>query len=162
MILTNMPEEILYFIKPPTRTKEEFKDQSEPDTKPKEEEGKMAKAPKNDDQDVCALVGSSFHYDKINEAQWSFKKISDLMKTMKTGKILLFHEVEKIYGSLYDLFNQNYNLSFDKWQCRIALGETQVLAEVNKKFKAIILHSNSRAALENAEPPFLNRFEKIL
>ena len=69
---------------------------------------------------------------------------------------LILKDLEIVYPSLYELFNQNYiYLNGKKF---VHLGESKSLALVNDNFKVIVLIEKDK--LENQEAPFLNRFEK--
>ena len=78
---------------------------------------------------------------------------------MEEGKVLLLKDLESIYPSLYDLFNQNFTVVSDKNFARIALGSSNnSLSFVHNDFKCIILVDENE--IEKEEAPFLNRFEK--
>ena len=67
--------------------------------------------------------------------------------------------MEHIYSSLYDLFNQNFATYGEKRYCRIALGALyNPKCTINKNFHCIIFIDEKD--LHQADPPFLNRFEK--
>jgi len=78
---------------------------------------------------------------------------------MEQGKILILKDLELIYPSLYDLFNQNFTVVSEKNFARIALGSSNnSLSFVHPNFKCIILVDEKE--IEKEEAPFLNRFEK--
>jgi hypothetical protein len=67
--------------------------------------------------------------------------------------------MEPIYGSLYDMLNQNYSVVGNKRNCRVALGAfSSPMCHVASNFRCIVLVDER--AVEKCDPPFLNRFEK--
>ena len=69
------------------------------------------------------------------------------------------NNLESIYPSLYDLFNQNFTYISGKKYARIALGYAHDMSiEVNPNCRIIILIDQNQ--IKNQDPPFLNRFEK--
>jgi hypothetical protein len=67
--------------------------------------------------------------------------------------------MELIYPSLYELFNQSFTKEGSKKKVRIALGNSfNPDLIVNDKFKIIIIVDPEE--IEKQDPPFLNRFEK--
>ena len=78
---------------------------------------------------------------------------------MEKDTFLILKDMESIYPSLYDLFNQNFVKVKGKKYARIALeSKTNSFSEVNDKFRCIIIVDEDR--LPEQEIPFLNRFEK--
>ena len=78
---------------------------------------------------------------------------------MEQNKILLLTDLEAVYPSLYDLFNQNFTVVSKKNYARIAMGSTNnTFSLVDDGFKCIVLVDE--AGLKKAMAPFLNRFEK--
>jgi len=64
-----------------------------------------------------------------------------------------------VYGSLYELFNQNFMVVGKKKNCRIALENmNNPMCYVHEKFHCMILLNEKKIPL--SDPPFLNRFEK--
>lgn len=110
-------------------------------------------------QNRAIFIGSKFEND-LNKEEYSFRKLSDIIMYMETGWTIIMQDMDDIYGSLYDLFNQNFTIvGGNKKNCRIALGSViNPMCLVNDKFHCIImLHEDQ---LSKCEPPFLNRFEK--
>ena len=104
------------------------------------------------------FIGSQFEKD-TNSEFYSGKLLNKIQLTMEQEQILILKSLEYIYPSLYDLFNQNFTKSGEKQFAKIALGySNNVLSEVNKKFKCIVLVDQNE--IDKQEPPFLNRFEK--
>ena len=80
---------------------------------------------------------------------------------MEQGILTVFKNLESIYPSLYDLFNQNFTNIHQQKYARIAVGNSNnKMCEVNNNFKCIILIEQND--IHNQDPPFLNRFEKYL
>ena len=75
---------------------------------------------------------------------------------METENIIILKDLEIVYPSLYELFNQSYtyllNIKFTR------LGKSKSLSMVNDKFKVIVLVDKENIPKE--DPPFINRFEK--
>lgn len=72
---------------------------------------------------------------------------------------LILKGMEPVYGSLYDMLNQNYSIVGTKRNCRVALGAfSSLMCHVSPRFRCIVLVDER--ALARCDPPFLNRFEK--
>ena len=78
---------------------------------------------------------------------------------MNQDIVLILQNLEEIYPSLYELFNQNYVIIGDKSFTKIAFSSSKSSSEVHKKFRIILLVSQK---LDEVAPPLLNRFEKQL
>jgi hypothetical protein len=80
---------------------------------------------------------------------------------LPSHQCLILKDLEHIYGSLYDMLNQNYTVVGSKRNCRIALGAfSNPMCHVHEDFRCIVLVD--QAKLDQSDPPFLNRFEKQL
>ncbi|CAB4437407.1 unnamed protein product [Rhizophagus irregularis] len=82
------------------------------------------------------------------------------MMCVETGRPLILTDLEIIYGSLYDLWNQNYIVvgSKDnvKYFTRVALGAyANPMLYVSPNFKCILVMDEKNMA--SADPPLLNR-----
>ena len=78
---------------------------------------------------------------------------------MLLNKEKILKNLESVYPSLYDLFNQNFTVHGNKNYSRLALGSnTNTFAYVDKEFRCIVNVETSK--LDKEEAPFLNRFEK--
>ena len=105
------------------------------------------------------LIGSKFkndlksgiYYEKI------LKKITDIINT---NSVLILKDLDKIYASLYELFNQNSTLMGDKKFVRIAFEYATISFEVNKDFHCIVIVNKNDIDNSKLSPNFLNRFEK--
>lgn len=103
-------------------------------------------------------IGSKFEKD-INDEKYLFNELTKIQMSLEKDILLILKDLDKIYPSFYDLFNQNFTEISGKQYCRIAMGNRKIsLAEVNKLFKCIILID--KAEKNTLDPPFLNRFEK--
>ena len=106
------------------------------------------------------FLGSRFE-DDINTEEYSAKIIHKIQVCMEKGTITVFKNLESIYPSLYDLFNQNFLIQDNKKYARIAIGSSNNKPyEVNDNFKSIIIVDEND--IQKQDPPFLNRFEKYL
>ncbi|CAG8754924.1 2170_t:CDS:2, partial [Dentiscutata heterogama] len=82
---------------------------------------------------------------------------------VEAGRPLILTDLEIIYGSLYDLWNQNYivvgSADDPKYYTRVALGAyANPMLYVAKTFRCILVLDEKK--LRHADPPLLNRFEK--
>ena len=68
--------------------------------------------------------------------------------------------LDKIYGNLYDFFNQGYIKSEKGIQCRIGFERNQKITEVNENIRCVIIEDKEKSG--KTERAFLNRFEKVL
>lgn len=106
------------------------------------------------------IVGSNLEND-LNKEQYGFRSLSDIILYVEKGISVILKDMEHIYSSLYDLFNQNFAQFGDKKYCRIALGALlNPKCYVHENFHCIIFMSDQVEALKKADAPFLNRFEK--
>ncbi|PKK80816.1 hypothetical protein RhiirC2_723487 [Rhizophagus irregularis] len=110
--------------------------------------------------DPVIILGSQFPEDQDD---YSYSVLSRIMMCVETGRPLILTDLEIIYGSLYDLWNQNYIVvgSEDdpKFYARVALGAyANPMLYVAPTFRCILVMDESK--LEKADPPLLNRFEK--
>ena len=106
------------------------------------------------------FLGSRFE-DDINKEEYSVKMLQKIQICMEQGILTVFKNLESIYPSLYDLFNQNFHIIHQQKYARIAVGNSNnKMYEVNNNFKCIILIEQND--VQNQDPPFLNRFEKYL
>ena len=104
------------------------------------------------------IIGSTFE-DDIQKEFYSIKKLNEIQSYLYEDTILILKNLQSIYPSLYDLFNQNFKQFGDKRYTRIALGHSNSMYQpVHKEFRCIILVDPDE--IEKEDPPFLNRFEK--
>lgn len=108
-------------------------------------------------KDVTTILGSRFSDNQGNE--YNYRILNRIILCMEQPQVLILKDLDDIYGSLYDMLNQNYSIVQGKKHCRVALGPfSNPTCEVNDKFKCIVIIDESN--IENTDPPFLNRFEK--
>ncbi|GES90916.1 hypothetical protein GLOIN_2v1785271 [Rhizophagus clarus] len=112
------------------------------------------------DLDPVVILGSQFPDDRED---YYYSVLRRIMMCVEAGRPLILTDLEIIYGSLYDLWNQNYIVvgSKDnvKYFTRVALGAyANPMLYVSPNFKCILVMDENKLAL--ADPPLLNRFEK--
>ena len=105
------------------------------------------------------LVGSKYKTD-IRSGRYSEEILNKIKYIMETDNVLIFRDLDMIYASLYDLFNQNFTCMGDKKFARIAFEYAKISSEVNKDFHAIVIVNQNQIKNLKLDPPFLNRFEK--
>ena len=111
-------------------------------------------------QNRITLIGSKFPADS-NTDVYSFRVLSEVILYMEKGWTLVMQGLDNIYGSLFDLFNQNFSIIGKRKNCRIALGSVaNPMCGVADDFRCIVLVEESE--VPQMEPPFLNRFEKYV
>ncbi|XP_064628010.1 uncharacterized protein LOC135487838 [Lineus longissimus] len=104
------------------------------------------------------IFGSKFKDDQ-NSEDYHCRKLSEIILCMEQGTVLVLKDLDSVYGSLYDMLNQNYSTIGEKQICRVARGAfSNPICEVHKKFKCIVLIDVEK--VDYTDPPFLNRFEK--
>ncbi|KAL4235117.1 hypothetical protein ACF0H5_006755 [Mactra antiquata] len=103
------------------------------------------------------IFGSQFDEDLTDD--YNYRILSRIILCMEQGMILVLKDLDNIYGSLYDMLNQNYTIIGKKKNCRVALGPySNPICHVADNFRCIVLVDESM--LDLSDPPFLNRFEK--
>ena len=105
------------------------------------------------------LVGSKYKAD-IKKGRYSEEILNRIKYIMETDNVLILRDLDMIYASLYDLFNQNFTCMGDKKFARIAFEYAKISSEVNKDFHAIVIVNKNQIKNLKLDPPFLNRFEK--
>ena len=102
--------------------------------------------------------GSRFKND-LNSEEYSLKVLNKLQVYMERRNILILKNIDSIYPSMYDLFNQNFTVLSNKNYARLAVGSNiNTFAYIDNEFKCIIDVDSNK--IDEQEPPFLNRFEK--
>ena len=113
---------------------------------------------KDINKELSFYIGSGFYVD-IHSEGYGLKILNKIQLQMEQNKILLLSDLDAMYPSLYDLFNQNFTVVSKKNYARIAMGSTNnTFSLVNDGFKCIVLVDEK--GLEQEKAPFLNRFEK--
>ena len=105
------------------------------------------------------LVGSKYKKD-LKTGVYSEEILNRIKYIMETDNILILRDLDMIYPSLYDLFNQNFTCMGDKKFARIAFEYAKISSEVNKDFHCIVIVNKNQISNLKLDPPFLNRFEK--
>ena len=105
------------------------------------------------------LIGSKYKRD-LSSGRYIEEVLNKIKYIIGTETILILKDLNKIYPSLYDLFNQNFILFGDKKTVRIAFEYTKISSEVNKDFHAIVIVNEKQIEKLKLDPPFINRFEK--
>ena len=111
------------------------------------------------DKETITIFGSAFEEDLSDE--YNYRILSRIILCMERDCVLILRDLENIYGSLYDMLNQNYTVVGGKKNCRVALGAySNPMCQVHDGFRCIVLVDQHK--VDYADPPFLNRFEKQL
>ena len=105
------------------------------------------------------LVGSKYKND-IKSGQYSEEILNKIKYIMESPNILILRDLDMVYPSLYDLFNQNFTNCGDKKFARIAFEYAKVSSQVNADFHAVVIVNKRQIEQLKLDPPFLNRFEK--
>ena len=106
------------------------------------------------------LLGSHFEKDLKSE-EYITSLLQKIQVSMKVGEIIIMNNLESLYPSLYDLFNQTLTQVCGRKYSRITIGSsTESIFEVNDNFKCIVLVDKNK--LNTQDRPFLSRFEKQL
>ena len=111
------------------------------------------------EKETITIFGSRFEEDMSDD--YNYRILSRIILCMERNCILILRDLECIYGSLYDMLNQNYSVVGKRKNCRVALGaNSNPMCYVNDGFRCIVLVDYNK--VDYADPPFLNRFEKQL
>ena len=110
-------------------------------------------------KEIITIYGSYFEEDLSEE--YNYRILSRIILCMERDCILILRDLDRIYGSLYDMLNQNYAVVGNRKNCRVALGAySNPMCQVNDGFRCIVLIDQHK--VDFSDPPFLNRFEKQL
>ncbi|XP_061167398.1 E3 ubiquitin-protein ligase rnf213-beta-like [Saccostrea echinata] len=103
------------------------------------------------------IFGSQFEDDQYDD--YSYRILSKIILCMEQGHVLVLKDLEMVYGSLFDMLNQNYSSIGERKHCRIALGPySNPLCYVHEAFKCVVVVNKEIIIRQNA--PLLSRFEK--
>lgn len=106
---------------------------------------------------TMTLIGSKFPDDQND--QYTYRMLNKVILCMETGVLLILKDLNQIYESLYDMFNQKYSIVGRKKNCRVSLGaQSNPMCHVHDQFRCILVYPSDK--ILRADPPFLNRFEK--
>ena len=114
-------------------------------------------------KDYIFLTGSQFQQDKKAAEKgggYSEDLLNKIQYQMSKDSVLILKNLEVIYPSLYELFNQNYIKIGDKYFSKIAFASSKSSSEVHKNFRVILLITQQQLDKMKVDPPLLNRFEK--
>ena len=104
------------------------------------------------------FIGSKFEKD-IKEESYSAGLLNKLQYTVSQDNVMILKNLDSIYPSLYDLFNQNFIKAGERNYARISLGYSKTHTYfVNNNFKCVVLLDETE--IEKQDPSFLNIFEK--
>ena len=107
---------------------------------------------------IYFIEGSPFAND--NSSEYQFDIIGQIQKHAEKDHCIILHNLNQIYAFLYDLFNKNFIKKDGKNYARICHGNySEQLTHINEEFRVIIMVN--KKYLDQVEPPFLNRFEKM-
>ena len=101
----------------------------------------------------------------VSKKESNLELFSNIKSYISLGHFIIMKNLDELYGSLYDLFNQKFTEVDGRKYCYLYFGESKHRVEVHPKFNCIILVNaetgKSAAEIEVSQPaPFLNRFEK--
>ena len=105
------------------------------------------------------LIGSKFENDMIT-GKYSKEILDKIQNIIETDNILIMKDLDMIYPSLYNLFNQKIIPVYNKKYARIADEYINIGIEINQNFYIIILVDKYQIENNKLPPPFLNYFEK--
>jgi hypothetical protein len=106
-------------------------------------------------KEIKSFLGSKFKGDE-KSIYYCDDILYKIKCQMEYENIVILKDLEIVYPSLYELFNQSFiNLQGIKFA---RLGQSKSLSLVNDNFKVIVLVDQGK--LPKEDPPFLNRFEK--
>ena len=109
------------------------------------------------EREIIVIYGSRFQADLSED--YNYRILNRIILHMERDCILILKDLESIYGSLYDMLNQNYTVVGNKKNCRVALGaHSNPMCQVHDRFRCIVLIDQHQ--VDYSDPPFLNRFEK--
>ena len=111
------------------------------------------------DKETITIFGSRFEEDRSDD--YNYRMLSRIILCMERSCVLILRDLECIYGSLYDMLNQNYAVVGKRKNCRVALGaNSNPMCYVNDGFRCIVLVDHDE--IDYSDHPFYNRFEKQL
>ena len=105
------------------------------------------------------LVGSKYKSD-TKSGSYTEEILNKIKYIIESPNILILKDLDIVYPSLYNLFNQNFTNCGDKKFVRIAFAYSKLSYQVNKDFHAVVLVNKNQIRKLKLDPPFLNRFEK--
>jgi hypothetical protein len=116
----------------------------------------------NADPKQTTVFRMSDFVDDINNELRNTEILSNIKLCMETGKTILMVNTERIHGSLYDVFNQNFSIMATddtrKIFSKVAIGPKTIDVVVHEDFQCII--HVKRNEVKQIPAPFLSRFQK--
>ena len=104
------------------------------------------------------IIGSRLKGDQSEN--YRYRVLSEIILSMERGESVVLYDLDGIYGSLYDMLNQNYTVVAGKKNCRVALGAySNPMAHVHEKFKCIVVVDEAKVS--TLVSPFLNRYSAL-
>ncbi|CAF4842456.1 unnamed protein product, partial [Rotaria sp. Silwood1] len=102
--------------------------------------------------------------DDINNELRNVEILSTIKLCMETGKTILMINTNRIHGSLYDIFNQNFSImatgDMRKIFSKVAIGPKTIDVAIHEDFQCIV--HVKRNEFKDIPAPFLSRFQKYL
>lgn len=84
-------------------------------------------------------------YLKDQSEDYNYRILSRIILYMEKDCVLILKDLENVYGSLYDMLNQNYTVVGGKKNCRVALGPySNPMCQVHDGFRCIVLIDESK------------------
>ena len=113
------------------------------------------------------LLGSSLFFDE-NSKEYSIKILSKIKHFSNEPCLLILDNLDIIYGTLYDLFNQRFTANKENRYCNIVYEDFKESLSIDVNFRCIIFKNETDfdvqdKSIEKKLPsPLMNRFEKHL
>ena len=118
-------------------------------------------------RDIMHKLGKNYIFyngsqltEDLNQEKYNEKLLNKIQLSLENGDILVLRNMENIYPSLYNLFNQNFTKLGNKKFSRIAFANYNTYSVVHEDFRTIVLVDDKKIEEKMEDPPFLNRFEK--
>ena len=109
------------------------------------------------------LYNGSKFIDDENSQVYNLRMLLKIEQVIKNGKVLCLSNLDYLYPSYYDVFNQNYTILNNKKFATVAIGiNSNIQTYIHDKLRIVVFMNskclNKRETLP--ETPFLSRFEK--
>ena len=117
-----------------------------------------------ENKDYIFYNGSQFEEDKKSQI-YNIRMLTKMKQAAEEGKVLCLLNLDYLYPSYYDVFNQNYTVIDGKNYAKVALGtNTNIQTYIHPKFRVFVLLDSKCLEKKETLPetPFLNRFDKHL
>lgn len=100
------------------------------------------------------LLGSSFFYDRQSK-EYAIKILSKIKYYTSEPTLLIMDNLDMIYGTLYDLFNQRFISTSEYRYCNIVYEDFKENLSINEHFRCIIF--KNQTDLETSEEKIENK-----